>query len=32
MTKAKLKEIAERVEAGKRQFIKDMRQAWPARD
>lgn len=30
MTKAKLKEIAEMVEAGKRQFIKDMRQAWPA--
>ena len=32
MTKAKLKEIAERVEAGRRQFIKDMHQAWPARD
>lgn len=30
MTKAKLKEIAELVEAGKRQFIKDLRNAYPA--
>jgi hypothetical protein len=31
MTKAALKSIAERVAAGKRQFVHDMERAWPRR-
>jgi len=31
MTKATLATIAKLVEAGKRQFVKDMEQAWPVR-